>query len=449
MATDKTCSEEEQVRILLARPSRTEEEYRFLAEFLRYSEQEKAEANRNVSLESLLAGLNIYFPAGKHHPQRQCFLPGHPDDTPSMTLYREHNHCYCFGCRTRLTPLEVLVRLYGRSYPEAMDYLLGDCLNSPRQMLRREILAGFKGRLPPRYSGLPAPVLPGVYREAREEVAETRLPEVLRLLETAVGQYQAELVECPPALAYLKSRGLTEETIQEYRLGYSSGVWLSGWLRQTGQDLKLAKKIGLLAEQGRERLAGRVILPYRDPEGQLLHLTGRFLFSPARAREILKLPSAQEDTDERTGSPKYLGLALPKPGIAGIIRPGQEYLLLVEGPFDWLIARQWGYNAACLFGTGVAASKLEALKKALDSGRLKRLYLCLDNDPPLLLPDGKTIPGAGLRATREILEYLGAEKALKIPLPAGVKDLGSLGEMAEGQALFSQAFHFATNSLNQ
>ncbi|HEX2914139.1 MAG TPA: hypothetical protein VH186_25280 [Chloroflexia bacterium] len=469
----------EKIRSLLQKTHWQEEEYQSLKAFLLVTPEEVEEALAAVDIEELLAGLGYRFPHGLAHPQIRCFM--HPDNRPSLTLYRRGsparypNTCYCFGCRQSLNPASVLTRFYGKSYPEALDYLLGDCLLSPRQLLRREI----RERLAKKHSGkteaekkvtsFPSLIQEIKPKEKEVEPAESANsylpddPQIQVLLKVAVEFYRLQLLNYPPALAYLLKRGLSSETIEKYRLGYASGFGLANWLSQHRLDLSVARQLGLLGEGLSERLAGRIILPASIPcpsstvpeEHKVLFLAGRLL-PKEYSESALKGVKVSFRADTTQLPPKYLGLRLPKPVSASLeallsilqkLSREERYILGVEGPFDWLVARQWGYPALCFYGISPGSLALEQLKQALMGGRLARLYLCLDNDPPEICPDGSLRPGPGQRAAHSLALQLGVNKVGQVSLPPGFKDLASLAQIPDGQLLFARSYHTAVTTL--
>src|SRR5205823_14260837 len=89
------------------------------------------------------------------------------------------------------------------------------------------------------------------------------------VMNTAAAVYQASLRREPRALAYLRSRGVTERAVQSCRLGYADGRSLERCLRRES-SLEIAEELGLLRrpvrDDGapgphRELLAGRIVVP--------------------------------------------------------------------------------------------------------------------------------------------------------------------------------------------
>jgi DNA primase len=119
----------------------------------------------------------------------------------------------------------------------------------------------------------------------------------------------------------------------------------------------------------------------------------------------------------------------------------------VEGPFDSLLAWQWGYQAICCYGTSPGYAALEKLKAALETDLLQKALVCFDADPTRQALDGTTSQGAGPKAAGEILKFLATPKAQLLSLPPGFKDIASLGEVENGRALLAGAFERAAPDL--
>ncbi|HEX2913731.1 MAG TPA: CHC2 zinc finger domain-containing protein [Chloroflexia bacterium] len=473
----RTEREEAYIEKLLAQPRWTDEEFNSLKAFLKFTEAERQQALESVPIELLLAGRGIHFPTGKRTPQIECFLPDHADSTASMTLYRSSNRCYCFGCRRKINTIDLLTILQGCTFPEAMDYLLGDYLRLPSQLLRRSIKQRLAEKqmkvqnqdangkpyyLSDKVSGLGRQFI-GFEKDdqLKEQHAAFNLtdhqPEIRLLLAAVVEYYHLQLKEYPPAWLYLTSRGLSQTTIQTHKLGYACGAGLVGWLRQQGLSLPLAREIGLLGEGAAERLAGRIIVPFFDLEGQLAMLTGRLLAgSTVEAPPWQQTITTGNQEHFQAGSdsagihcPKYLNLQLPKPSLDIFYPTNADHpgpVLLVEGPFDYLVARQWGHVAICTWGTAVNRENISLLGRALTAGSITQLLVCFDNDPPKTQPDGTVCLGAGPQATRQLLEQFDSPEVRAVELPAGFKDIASLGEIPQGRLLFEKAVNQALST---
>lgn len=161
--------------------------------------------------------------------------------------------------------------------------------------------------------------------------------------------YHQFLLTQPGALKYLKTRGLTDDTIKRYRVGYTDGNVLGF---STALEQQLAIEIGLVTESGWEVLSHRITVP---------NLVGRDC-DYIMGRTVIN------------SKPKYLGIHTPKP-IQGFYEVKfSPIIFVVEGHFDWLILRQWGYPAIAVGGAHLTKANRELLKS-------HKLVLIPDNDP--------------------------------------------------------------------
>lgn len=296
--------------------------------------------------------------------------PLHDDHRPSFTVYPDTASYYCFGCGVGGDVLDFLARAYRLDFRGALRLLEG----------------ARAGAIPQRQAG-------PVRHESRREPPD---PAILAVVDAAATCYHRCLWRSEAALAYLARRGIVRATARAHRLGYATRDGLVEVLRDRGLDVAAAERVGLL-RQGRAVLAGRIVIPDLRG-GRATWLTGRAL----AGRE-----------------PRYLSLRLPLP-LLGLTRVRGDAVVVTEGLFDWLTARQWGLPVVALVGTHASREALRRLS------RFRRVYLALDAD------------AAGRQATTELCRRLG-DRAVSIPLPAGVKDLAELAPRPDGRALFLRA----------
>ena len=276
-------------------------------------------------------------PEGQQPVMALC--PYHEDGNPSLAVYRDH--AFCFACQQRWDAFGWLMRRDDLDFRTALD------------RLAEEVGLG----------GQPAHQPPQKPTNKQEPVEQ--------VLALAAGHYHARLWETPEALQYARSRGWSDDAIRAARLGYADGRLVTV-LRQQRTDLSLARQAGLLRDDDRDHLAGRLVFPFLH-SGQVVYMTGRAI--------------------ESSTKPKYLHLPLA----AGRTRPlygidalqGNGPLLVVEGPADVVTLGQWQVPAVALLGTSLAEEYVTHLQ------RHKTIYLALDRDE------------AGRRATERLAETLG------------------------------------------
>ena len=316
--------------------------------------------------------------------QLKACCPFHGEKTPSFYVYDDHFHC--FGCGAHGDAISFVMQAEGRSFLEAVEGLASEAgLEVPRQ----------------------APA---------DRVRAERAKTLTDMLDAAQRVYVSRLraPEGREALAYLRGRGLTEETIADHGLGWSGegrGALLAE-LRQQGFTPELVAEAGLLraGEDGRPRgelFFNRVMFPIRDRRGHLVSFGGRtlgdgqpkYLNGPetplfAKRRTLFGL--------ERAAS----SMRTPKP--AAKPAAGSRELVVVEGYMDVIALHQAGFaGAVAPLGTALTAEQLDALWRIAPAP-----ILCFDGDAA-----GRR---ASIRAAETALPLLDPERTLRfVRLPDG------------------------------
>lgn len=229
-----------------------------------------------------------------------------------------------------------------------------------------------------------------------------RDPEELEVLQAAVCLYHNNLLAEPRALEYLAGRGLDPAAIERCRLGYAPGEQLSAYLRWHRLPIGPALRVGLLTRGGAEFLAGRIVVPDLSG-GRPVWLIGRRL-----------------DDNLTDDAPAHLGLPGAKPLLGLADARTSPTVIIVEGSFDYLTVKMWGYPVVATLGTHVRSDLIEALRG------FQRQYLVLDNDD------------AGLEAALMLQRELGST-AIPVALPDGIKDPSQLATRLDGRELFAAA----------
>lgn len=198
-----------------------------------------------------------------------------------------------------------------------------------------------------------------------------------RLLEALAHAEQFFVEQLTPetsAYRYATDRGLSEKTIETWRLGFAPDGWrgLLDSLTKQGFTNKELLEAGLIKESERksqtwyDRFRNRLMFPIRDSAGRTIAFTGRAL-SPDEVAKYLNSPETELFQKSKT----IFGMDRAKDAIR--IR---RFALLVEGQIDVLHCHQVGFtNAVALSGTALSNEHISFIKRYTDN-----LMLVLDSD---------------------------------------------------------------------
>ncbi len=231
------------------------------------------------------------------------------------------------------------------------------------------------------------------------------------IMESATKFFEETLKNSPEALDYLKNRGVTDESIKEFRLGYVPLAWrnLYDFLKKNYSDKDIVTAgLGKKSEKGvYDVFRDRIMFPICDSAGRTIAFSGRILHPDEKSGKYVNSP----ETPIFKKSDVLFALDKAK----NYIRK-YNFTTLVEGQFDVLMLHQYGFkNTVGVSGTALSDSLVGVNNTTNNLGLVKRLstnlILAFDADD------------AGIKAAKrsaEIAISLGMDvKAIAIP---GAKD---------------------------
>ena len=183
--------------------------------------------------------------------------PFHNEKSPSFSVSRQKQMYYCFGCGAGGNVYTFLMEYENFAFQEAVKFLADR--------------AGIT--LPePEYS-----------REAKEKAG--RRASILEINKKAAMYYYAQLKsrQGGKAYAYLKGRGLSDDTIRAFGLGYSNmyGADLYQYLKKEGYSEELIRQAGLISTDEKhgvyDKFWNRVIFPIMDVNSRVIGFGGRVM----------------------------------------------------------------------------------------------------------------------------------------------------------------------------
>lgn len=338
---------------------------------MRFDDSKIEEIKSRIDIVELASEYLTLKKAGRNY---SGLCPFHQEKTPSFTVNREKQMFYCFGCGEGGNAITLLMKIANMTFPEAVKSLAektGVILplrsvnkdGSQKDSLREEIT--------------------GLNLKAAQQFS--------RNLNSSAGKVARE---------YLQNRGISDDAIKHFRLGFAPDTWrsLTDYIEGIGSSLKLAEQAGLIVA-GKEgsfydRFRGRLIFPIENIFGEIVAFGGRVM---------------------EKGEPKYLNspespVYIKGKNLYGLNKAKEEirkqkFALIVEGYLDLISLWNAGIcNVVATLGTALTREHLELLrrytldvvalfdpdeagKKALD--RSLELFLSMNmHAKALILPEG-------------------------------------------------------------
>ena len=283
--------------------------------------------------------------------------PFHNEKTPSFSVTPSKQMYYCFGCGAGGNVYNFVMEYENYSFGEALSHLADR--------------AGVK--LPKiEYS-----------REAREKAEQRATLLEINKLAAQYFYYQLRRESGKTAYGYLLGRGLSEETIRKFGLGYSDKYSddLYKYLKGKGYSDELLRESGLFNVDERrgmyDKFWNRVIFPIMDVNNRVIGFGGRVMGE---------------------GKPKYLNSPETKIfdksrnlyGLNVARTTRKNYLILCEGYMDVIAMHQAGFtNAVASLGTALTSGHASLVKRYT-----REVLLLYDSD------------GAGIRAALRAIPIL-------------------------------------------
>jgi len=273
--------------------------------------------------------------------------PFHSEKTPSFTVSPDKQMFHCFGCSVGGNAFSFLMKQEGLTFPEAA-----------RRLAQR--------------AGIEIPVQT-MSSKQKQLIGEKEA--IYHINRTAMELYQDVLLSRETggkAAAYLKDRGMDDDMIRRFHLGYAPDGWrfLTDRFSKKGVPLSRAEKAGLIVPQksGRgyyDRFRDRIIFPILDGNGKPVAFGGR-----AMGDGMPKYLNSPE-TPVYSKSRSLYGLVEAR---ARCRETGRVHI--VEGYFDFLSLYKSGVqNTVATLGTALTLEHIRILK-----GYADKFVLVYDSD---------------------------------------------------------------------
>ena len=366
---------------------------------------------------NIVSVITEYVPLRKRGRNHVARCPFHNEKTASFSVNEERQIFHCFGCGLGGDVFRFLMQIERLSFPEAVQFLA-----------ERQGIA-----LPAADAAVPA-VSTVNKKDMHNAMAEAA---------AAFGQALLSSSDGKPALEYLRGRGVTFETIERFRLGFSpaTGNFLTALLQKKGFSVETLTDCGLCrrTEEGNrvyDYFRGRIMFPITDIQGRTVAFGARAMDD--RPPKYLNSPETRLYNKSRN----LFGLSYSKDAIR---KRGSA--VLVEGYMDCIIPFQHGVdNVVASCGTSLTSEQAELLGRyarnvvvsydadaAGQNAAQKSLEIFLEGDfdvRVLSLPDAKD-PDEYIR-TAGVEEYRRRENEaapwLEFVLNKAIREQGGLDD---------------------
>jgi len=265
--------------------------------------------------------------------------PFHMEKTASFVVSPERQIWHCFGCQKGGDSFSFLMEKEGMEFKEALEFL---AKKAGVILQKTPDKKDFKDRL---------------------FEANLKAQEFYHYILTkhSLGK---------KALDYLKKRGVSDKSIEEFGIGYAPNSWesLTKFLLKRGFSVSEIIEVGLgVASKNScyDRFRGRITFPLIDGKGHLRGFSGRVLL-PSEPKYI---NSPQTPIFDKSN---YLfGMNLAKAAIRD-----KKGAVLVEGEMDVILSHQAGFKQVVASkGTALTEGQIDLIKKYTEN-----LSLCFDMD---------------------------------------------------------------------
>ena len=292
--------------------------------------------NRILDAAEIVDVVGDFVTLKKRGANHMACCPFHNEKTPSFVVSPSKGIYKCFGCGKSGTAVGFIMEHESLSYTEALKYL---ARKYHIEVVEKE--------------------------ETAEEIAKKQRNESLLLVSEFAGKFFQESLKTPEGQSigyqYFKSRGLEDETIEKYGLGWApvSRKALSDTARAAGYKEEFLTETGLSMkyDDGRlvDRFFDRVIFPIHSVSGRVIAFGGRTLKTDKSVAKYVNSP----ETEIYVKSRSLYGIWFAKNEISR-----QDKCILVEGYLDVLSMHQLGVkNVVASSGTSLTVEQIRLIRK--------------------------------------------------------------------------------------
>ena len=293
-----------------------------------------------LSIEEIVSS---YIKLDKVGPNLKAKCPFHNEKTPSFFISPDRGTYYCFGCGASGDIFTFVEEFEGLDFKGALK-LLADRAGVPLEPYTREM-----------------------------KEAESEKEKLYRAMEESTLYFENNLKENKEIQDYLKSRGLNEKSIKDFRIGYALLDWrkLYDYLKSKNfsdneiERAGLGKKPDDANKAMYDRFRGRIMFPISDSSGRVIAFSGRIFIDDEKSAKYLNSP----ETPIFSKNAVLYGIDKAKDSIRK-----NNFSILVEGQMDLILSHQAGYrNTVATSGTALSDSTVSKENVVSNLGLIRRL----------------------------------------------------------------------------
>ncbi len=271
--------------------------------------------------------------------------PFHNEKSPSFFVSPSRESYHCFGCNKGGDIITFVQEIEGLDFLGALETLA---------------------------------LKAGIELKPTDTKARSENDRLYKLMEQATSYYESVLARHPASKEYVLGRGLTEETIQKFRLGFAPDGWRNLYeaMADKGYTEDELDKAGLVAQSAAasgskgsrvyDRFRNRIMFPLANGVGKVVGFSGRTLSKEEQAKYINSPQTVLYDKSQ-----VLYGFDRAKLDIKR-----QDCAVLVEGQMDLLLAHQAGTtNTVAVSGTALTDKHLTTIKRLSNN-----LVMAFDGD---------------------------------------------------------------------
>ena len=271
--------------------------------------------------------------------------PFHQEKTPSFNVNQDRQFFHCFGCGESGDAVSFLMKYDSLSFVDAIEELA-------------------------KLAGLDLPKQRVVHKQGEVDLQQ--------LLTEAAKLYQQSLHQHPSARQYLLNRGLDNNTLDQFQIGYAPDQWdflikklaQSNVQHSANEALTALEKVDLIVRKDQQRdydrFRDRVMFPIHNRRGRVVGFGGRVIHAEAQPKYL----NSAETVLFRKRHELY--------GLYQCLRASNraDFLLVTEGYMDVVALHQAGLpKAVAAMGTALSSEQLTTLYRFTH-----QVVLCFDGD---------------------------------------------------------------------